>query len=146
MKLYSISIHPRNGIGYCFVTKGDNADHALSVLSHSIRICLKAGVDPEREHLLETLRVIRKPWRHTKNARNFDRDDAYPKVIAVEANAVKASYDAPLIPCKVWSSDKSNRLTMTCNHHTLHEIIHPRSKPGAQRTQEPRHGCDKGGM
>lgn len=143
MNLYSISIHPSNGVGYCFVTKGENANHAISTLSFSIRTCLKAGVDPEHEHLKKTLNVIRKYWRNTKPVTGFSSNSGgYPKVIVVEANAVKASYDAPLIPCKLWSSETKPRLTMTCNHRTLHEIVHPRSKPGAQRTQEPRPGCE----
>lgn len=142
-KLYSISIHPCNGVGYCFVTIGENANHAISTLSFSIRTCLKAGVDPEHENLKETLNVIRKYWRYTKSSsRDAQRWADYPKVIVVETTAVKASYDAPLIPCKLWSSETKPRLTMTCNHHTLHEIIHPRNKPGAQRTQEPRPGCE----
>lgn len=128
MKMYSIAVCPKPHIGYCFVVLAETPMHALSVLSYRIRKCIKAGAN---EHTFkDTLSMVRKWWRiHKFSGSSY----CWYAIRIMECDAIKASYDTPLIVHD--RGDGKVDLTYTCNHHKLHLKLSPRSK--RQRNQGP---------
>lgn len=127
MKTYSISIHPKANIVYCYVSIGETANHALANLSFEIRNCLRLLNNDNSDYnkLLEVLKVIRKYWRYTLGSFNKEK---WIKVSCVSIKAMQVSYDIPLTPIIV-SYDNEYRLTYTSNHYKFYEKIPSRNKP-----------------